>query len=387
MGILMNGTRSITPNQHALLVPFSIPLHKPISVGGTTIHTRDGISLGLHRSGSTGWGEIAPLPGLHTETLEVAKAAINEALPQLQACLEADSLLDSWRIAATISTHAMLPPSCRFGLTMALAYWWQDHTGTSWTTPFIKEQVENIGVQALAWGTPTELHTRIQEACQQGYTRIKIKVARLTTQEEIALLQSACKALPEGIMLRLDANRGWSTEEATKVWQGIKHLPIEWIEEPLQHPQELPSFSRQTTCPFAIDESLHDDTLPTECKRELLTTCAAIVAKPHALGDWFDVMEWSQHNKPFVISSTFESALGLGFLAEWASLFPSPRVAGLDTQGWLQDSSIEPLVEGGQISLQHANKQYKTRTKTFPTWDTTSVVQRTPHAPKGEVRQ
>ncbi len=62
--------------------------------------------------------------------------------------------------------------------------------------------------------------------------------------------------LGDAVALRLDANRAWSIDEAGRFARGVAGLAIDYLEEPLADPEQLPVFAGDHALPLALDESL-----------------------------------------------------------------------------------------------------------------------------------
>ena len=92
----------------------------------------------------------------------------------------------------------------------------------------------------------------------EGYSVIKLKVGMAPIKQELEWLQQLTVALPQGVSLRLDANRAWGFEQASEFLAAISSLPIESVEEPLANPgwEQLYRLQQVTEIPLALDESL-----------------------------------------------------------------------------------------------------------------------------------
>ncbi len=67
----------------AYIYHYSVPFQEPITVKGHKLSQRKGLVLALQSENGEhrAYGEIAPLPGLHKESLEAAERQIVETLP------------------------------------------------------------------------------------------------------------------------------------------------------------------------------------------------------------------------------------------------------------------------------------------------------------------
>ena len=121
---------------------------------------------------------------------------------------------------------------------------------------------------------------------------------------------------------------------------------IGYIEEPCASPGDLRQFINSAGLPVALDESLLE--LSPNALNDF-ADIAAVVLKPTLLGGFeraAGLARWAQEcDIKVVVSSSFESSVGLGALAQFAAAFGTPGVAmGLDTARYLADDLLtEPL--------------------------------------------
>jgi L-alanine-DL-glutamate epimerase-like enolase superfamily enzyme len=65
-----------------------------------------------------------------------------------------------------------------------------------------------------------------------GMAGCKVKVGGLSPKEDAARVQAAREGAGEDFILVVDANRGWSPQDAIEFSRMIEHLDIRWFEEP-----------------------------------------------------------------------------------------------------------------------------------------------------------
>lgn len=303
---------------------YELPLVKPISIRGEELWTRSGWIIELFNdSGQIGWGEIAPLPGFSREDIESAQEQIDDLRNSLE----------------SIETKELFP-SVRCGIEMAL-----------WN---LSKRVGplHLWINGLLSGTKEEVLREAKEMASSGYRTVKLKVGHRKLEEEIEWTQQIRKIIGTEVALRCDANRSWSFAEAERFAEGVWECAIEYLEEPLADPADLPRFIEKTSIPVALDESLLDLSI-----REI-PRVEAVVLKPTLLGglertrQW---VEWAQslHIRP-VISSLFETGVGIRTLAAFAATLPQNDLSfGFDTYRWLREDILNPSIEikNGKIEL------------------------------------
>lgn len=342
------------------LFHYSLPLTEPLYLLGHEMHERTGLILRLHdeNDGTSvgdnyGEGEIAPLPGMHPETL-------SEAETQIRDYLSGNSL--------PVTCSAALFGSVNFGLDMALRTMFQNPNVSKFHS--FKETAGNdrkpskidfkgqiFPVNGLAVGSGTVLEMECEELRNGGFKAVKLKVGRLTILQDIERVRLARKILGDEIALRLDANRAWEWEDALKFAEAVQDFNIEYCEEPLLDSNKLEKLHLQTGMPLALDETLWYAPTPksdTPAKHVSLSGIRALILKPSILGGWNNTKMWIEHAQKngihCVLSSCFESGLGLNWIAFMANELLSEKFpAGLDTSKWFEQDLIEPrfLIQNG----------------------------------------
>ena len=326
------------------LFTYRLPTARPLPVGHLKINSRDGVVIRLTAaSGAIGWGEAAPLPGLSREAVAdilrelgalAAELRQNEVPPGIE---RLDGRLENWATVATLS------PSARCGLEMALLNALAAETGVTLARLLSPDAPETIALNGLLDG-PASAAAR--EYLGRGYTSVKAKVGRHSLDADIELVRALHRELRGQASLRLDANRAWSLEQARHFADRVSDCSIGYIEEPCASSGDLRQFIHSASLAVALDESLLELSL-----NELsdFSHIAAVVLKPTLLGGFeraAGLARWARERDiKVVVSSSFESSVGLGALAQFAAAFGTPGVAmGLDTAHYLANDLLsEPL--------------------------------------------
>ncbi|MEZ7974397.1 MAG: o-succinylbenzoate synthase [SAR324 cluster bacterium] len=324
---------------HWELFRYSLPLIEPLRMLRQVLNERRGlilrlseISRGNSAAESFGEGEIAPLPGLHPESLSQAESQIREYL--------------SGNLKFTVRSGNFFG-SVRFGLDMAqrtLAQSRQESAGRNYMSAKNEIYKKQIPVNGLTSASGKQLELECKYLQDAGFKTIKIKVGRETVQEDIERVRSACKILGDEISVRLDSNRSWEWEEALEFAHAIKGCGIEYCEEPLREFQRLEELHQQTGIPLALDETLWKNPDPHTLPKFGIQT---LILKPGIIGAWESTKFWTafaEKNKMnVVLSSSFESGLSLHWIAfTSAKLFRKQPAAGLDTAKCFEHDLIDP---------------------------------------------
>jgi O-succinylbenzoate synthase len=326
---------------------YSLPLARPLPGASAGVLTREGMLIRLRsETGAEGRGDVAPLPGFSRESLAAAGDQLSALRPALLDRLPAFTQQPSWEAALLHPLAAWeLFPSVRFGLECALCNLASAAWGSPWRVRLSAAALASVRINALLTGSRDEVLREAQVAVAQGYRSLKIKVGSAPVREDIDMVRQVSAVIPGHVTLRLDANRAWSLADALAFAQEIRDCAIEYIEEPVREAGTLEKYIRSSDLPVALDESLDamDPGAPPQGLR-------AIVIKPTLRGGISSALRWARAARQAgvtpVISSAFESEVGLRALAELASVIHDPGVAaGLDTGRWMARGAAGPALQ------------------------------------------
>jgi o-succinylbenzoate synthase len=284
----------------------------------TTGQLRSGILIALRDDkGNQSWGEVSPLPKWSKESLEQATE---------QLCQQQNAILQiNWTKQNCFQelTQLDLLPSVTFGLESALL---------ALLDP-LPEQAVEINASALLMGSREETLEQAMFRYQEGYRSAKVKVGHLSFQEAETIIHDLKDRFPL-LRLRIDVNRAWKTADSLKFFSGFSLDAFDYVEEPFQNPQDLALF----THPLAIDESLAELSLE---QIERFPKIKAIIYKPTIQGGMLscmDLYDWTmKYGVSLILSSAFESELGLTHIASMAHRLALKEPIGIGTYHFLKD--------------------------------------------------
>lgn len=314
----------------------------PVTVRGVLLARRQGLLLRLKSEGVTAYGEVAPLIGLHTESLDEALQALATFIPEL-------SRLD-WNASdgrQRLLDEAALPPSVTTGIEMALIN--LEATERSSLPSFTDEfpPASKIPVNALLAGDPQAVLNRAAKRYAEGFRAFKLKVRKGELDGAVACIRALHEAFGDKAELRLDANQSLEFDEAVAFGKALPPGCVAYIEEPLTDAALISDFHAATGLPSALDESLWQ-------RPELLDEIGpdplgALVLKPNCIGGIAKSLDLAakahRMGLQAVYSSAFESSVSLGLYALMAAVSsPAPAASGLDTASFLaRDLTATPF--------------------------------------------
>ncbi|SMO75325.1 o-succinylbenzoate synthase [Chryseobacterium rhizoplanae] len=196
-----------------------------------------------------------------------------------------------------------------------------------------------ITINGLIWmGAVGYMEEQIQEKLEKGFHCIKLKIGVDWESEHIILRKLREKFSKDQLELRVDANGGFSKEEAVIVLQQLADLHIHSIEQPIKagNWDDMAELCAKTPTPIALDEELIGVIDPEE-KKKLLEKIQPqyIILKPALAGgfsgsdDWISLAE--NLNIGWWITSALESNIGLNAIAQYTFTKKNPMPQGLGT--------------------------------------------------------
>ncbi|WP_077418317.1 o-succinylbenzoate synthase [Chryseobacterium sp. JV274] len=196
-----------------------------------------------------------------------------------------------------------------------------------------------ITINGLIWmGEVGYMEEQIQDKLEKGFHCIKLKIGVNWKSEHIILQKLRDKFSKDQLELRVDANGGFSTEEAVTVLQQLADLHIHSIEQPIKagNWNDMAELCAKTPTPIALDEELIGIIDPKE-KKKLLEKIQPqyIILKPALVGGFSGSDEWislaENQNIGWWITSALESNIGLNAIAQYTFIKKNPMPQGLGT--------------------------------------------------------
>lgn len=298
-------------------------------------------------TGQIGIGECAPLHDLSCD----AMPNYGETLTHL-----CNTAVDG----TTIDYEAFAPyPSMLFGVETALRHLVRG-SFCLFDGPFAKGE-KAIQINGLIWmGTFEEMISRLEEKIKLGFRCIKIKIGAIDFEKEISLIARLRDRFgSDKVELRLDANGGFTAEEALSKLERLSAYAIHSVEQPIRAGQwaEMARLCGASPIPIALDEELIGIN-STAAKEELIKTIKPqyIILKPslhgamHGCDEWIDIAQ--KNNVGWWATSALESNVGLNAIAQWAASKEPLMPQGLGTGQLFDTNAPIPLViEGDAIRM------------------------------------
>ena len=308
--------------------------------------------------GIVGIGECATLPDLSCD-----------AMPPKEYERILKGFCDDLCQSGKIDKEAMRPyPSMLFGLETAKRQ--LDNGGgiDLFNTPFGKGE-EGITINGLIWmGTFDEMFQRLEAKLKAGFHCVKLKIGAIDFEKELRLIQHIRQHFSrKEVELRVDANGGFTPDNAMQRLEALAKYDIHSIEQPIRQHQwmEMARLCKNSPLPIALDEELIGVNDLTE-KKQLLDTIQPqyIILKPSLHGGISGTREWIKLAKErgigSWITSALESNIGLNAIAQLTADIYGPHITmaqGLGTGQLFSDNIPMPLeIRGEQLWVNNTNR-------------------------------
>ena len=299
-----------------------------------------------NRSSIKGVGECATLPDLSCDAVPEYFKILSDVCRMVEQ-------------TGNIPYDILRPyPSILFGLETAFAQLDANGSTCLYDTPFGRGE-EGITINGLVWmGTFEEMYSRLETKLKAGFHCVKLKIGAINFDKELDLIKHIREAFDKNtIELRVDANGGFSPDNAMERLEALAKYDIHSIEQPIKQHQwgEMARLCKETPLPIALDEELIGVNVKS-MKEYLLETIRPqyIILKPSLHGGMYGCTEWIQMAKERGINSWITSALesnvGLNAIAHYCAKTYGPSVSmpqGLGTGQLFTDNIDMPLVIDG----------------------------------------
>ena len=301
------------------------------------------------RPGIKGVGECATLPDLSCDAVPEYFKILSDICRMVEQ-------------TSNIPYEMLRPyPSILFGLETAFAQLEANGSTRLYDTPFGRGE-EGITINGLVWmGTFEEMYSRLEAKLKAGFHCVKLKIGAIDFNKELDLIKHIREAFDKNtIELRVDANGGFTPENAMARLEALAQYDIHSIEQPIKQHQwgEMARLCKETPLPIALDEELIGVNVRS-MKEYLLDTIRPqyIILKPSLHGGMYGCNEWIQMAKErgigSWITSALESNVGLNAIAHYCAQTYGPAVSmpqGLGTGQLFTDNIEMPLmIEGDKI--------------------------------------
>ncbi len=232
------------------LSTLELPLVHPFTIARGTEEVARTAVFRLEWNGLEGLGETVPIPR-YNESVQSVLAYFNEHALRADDPYLLDELL-----------HEGIPPAARCGLDIAL----HDLIGKDCGKPLYRlfgldPRKTPLTSFTIGIGDPETTMRKVAEIGDHPVMKVKLGLGN--DEQEVATIEMIRSKYTGTI--RLDANEGWTAEQAVAVLREMERFDIEFCEQPIEagHPEQLRYVKEHSRIPIVTDEdSLTANDLP-----------------------------------------------------------------------------------------------------------------------------
>jgi L-alanine-DL-glutamate epimerase-like enolase superfamily enzyme len=335
---------------------WKITLHtrEPFKIAFETLDECHGVLLELFTDeGLVGFGEASPARRITGETAETCASVLEQVLlPAVYDC----NPLDLPEIHARMDASILGNPSAKAAVDMAC----YDLLGKACSKPLAMVLGGSLRPLAtdhtLSIKPPQQQAETAEALVRQGFRILKVKLGD-GGKEDVERVKAIRQRVGPDVVLRVDANQGWSLREALYVLEHIAPYRIELAEQPLfwRDWKGMSMLCRRSPIPIAADESVHSPQDALKAVEQGI--CNIINIKLMKCGGIYRALQIASIAETAGLSCMIggmiaESRLAVSAAAHFASARPVVQYLDLDADILLRDE----LVEKGGIGLQEGNR-------------------------------
>lgn len=336
---------------HRVQIPL---LHPFVTAVRRTDHVTAVIVEAVDTDGRSGWGEAVANWRVTGESQASIAAVVEGPLTQATVGREAVELIqqDTLADAVVLNAAARSAVDCALHDLAAHSLQMPLHTlldaGHNLTERQRKTECRVRTDMSMSAASTDELVETALKHCARGFRTLKVKVG--AGLDDAAAVAAVRAAVGPDISLRVDANQGWSVDQAVETirfWEEAG-INIELVEQPVPAHAiaDLAYVTDRVRTTILADESVWTYPDLVEIVRRRAATMVNIkLAKTGGLGEARRMMAYANaHEVDVVVGCMMESHVGIAAAAALAASASEPDVVhDLDAGLWL----AEPVVSGG----------------------------------------
>jgi len=183
-------------------------------------------------------------------------------------------------------------------------------------------------------GSPDEMAAKAVTFKKQGAEVLKVKLGK-APDTDIARISAIRDAVGSETTIRVDANQGWTYDDAVQALQGLQAFDIQFCEQPMRSYNDhlLPQLRKETTIPLMADESCYDHR--DASRLAVQDACDFVNIKFSKSGGIAEALRIQQvagdYGIPCMIGGMLESRIALSAAVHFAYAASNVRFFDLDT--------------------------------------------------------
>jgi L-alanine-DL-glutamate epimerase-like enolase superfamily enzyme len=208
-----------------------------------------------------------------------------------------------------------------------------------------KKKVETDITIGIA--TPKLMAEKAIDFKQSGATVLKVKLGK-DAKSDVERIKHIREAIGSGIKIRIDANQGWSFDDAVYALQAISQYDIEFCEQPMRtwYDDHLPELKKLSPVKIMADESVYNHH---DARKQINSnSCDYINIKFSKSGGIFEAKQIydvaAEKNIPCMMGGMLESRIALS--AKLHFVYASPNIKFYDMDTCMLGHLADPCIGG-----------------------------------------
>lgn len=234
-----------------------IPLKEPFVISlGPLDHAENVVVVLRTQEGLTGFGECSPFLTINGESMETAMVVGT----LLAKSLKGKDALDTAACSALMDRIIYGNSSIKSAFDMALHDVAAQHAGLPLYAFLGGKKNKTLQTDyTISLGPVAKMVQDAQRIKDRGFQIIKVKLGG-TKEDDIARIKSIREQVGWDMPMRIDANQGWTPEDALDILKAMAPYRIQHCEEPIPRWKfmDLPALRKQSPVPIMADESCCD---------------------------------------------------------------------------------------------------------------------------------
>lgn len=334
-----------------------ISLNRPFVTSVRTVTSIENIEVSVMlKDGTVGKGAAAPALAVTGESPSSIEAVINGPAAEALAGAQNEALQENVR---WLKQSCYGNPSAKAAVEMAVidAFVQQRRCSLLQWLGGVPSVFEND--MTISMEEPSRMKNTAVQYINEGFRYLKMKVGD-DIKKDHQRISAIAEVLPQGVMLRIDANQGWTSKEAIAFIQQLEKekIPVQFIEQPVAADDwaGLKKVAESTRTPIMADESCK--TYTDACRLVEQRACDMINIKLMKCGGLLEAWKIADIAEsagvPCMMGSMMESTISVSPAAELALAHPNIKMVDLDAPKWLQENTVTAVsFEGHQIKARN----------------------------------
>jgi len=322
---------------------YSIPMH-PFTIATGTMHFAQNTLIKVFTDSSViGIGECSAFPMITGETQNTCYEMAKDfaALWKRKDALNIEERLNDLHSFTAGNT------TIKSAFDMALYDIAAQHAGQPLYQFLGGTKKEMLTDITVGIGTPETMAAQAKAFVENGASILKIKLGKNAT-DDVLRIKSIRTAVGHKCKIRIDANQGWSFDDAKNALVQLAEYDIEFCEQPMRvyNDDKLPELMHVSPIKIMADESVYNH----HDARRLITNKACHYinikfAKSGGIHEALKIIEVAkQYNIPCMMGGMLESRVALTAFAHFSAA--NPQIIFYDMDTCMLGHKVDPVIGG-----------------------------------------